>query len=277
MIDDRFATLRARLVDFCLFPVRLRGLIGRLAVREIAARFKGSMLGIVWTLVGPVLSVSVYAIVFGMIFTSRVGTRFEGPSFVAWLFIGVSAFGFFSDVIGRAPILVASNAAYVKKVIFPLHVIPLVSLLGALPQYVLGMVIAALVLAPVEGWSVLVGLLVSLAILFPLVLLIVGLAWMLSAVSVYIRDLAQVTTYALSLLMFLSPVFYSLDAVPDLFRSLVGWSPLAFPIEAIRAGFFDGRLPHLSEWLRYAVAALVIYVSGFVCFTRLKRGFADFI
>jgi len=271
------AALRTRLREFCLFPFRLRGLIGRLAMREIASRYKGSVLGILWTVLGPVLSVAVYAVVFGMIFESRVGTRLEGLAFVAWLFVGVSTFAFFADVIGRAPHLVVGNVAYVKKVIFPLHAIPFVTMLGGLPQYLLGMLIAAILLVSTAGTAVLTGMLVSLIVLLPMILLIIGIAWALSAVSVYIRDVAQLTSYALSLLIFLSPVFYSLDAVPVAFQGLVGWSPLAFPVEAIRAGFLDGSLPDLLHWLRYTAGAVVTYVLGFVCFSRLKRGFADFV
>lgn len=273
----RAAGRRARLIDFCLFPLRLRGLIARLAMREIASRYKGSVLGILWMVLGPVLSVSVYAVVFGMIFESRLGTRLVGLPFVAWLFVGVSTFAYFADVVGRAPHLVVGNVAYVKKVIFPLHAIPFVAVLGGLPQYLLGMAIAAILLASTAGTSVLTGLLVSLIVLLPMTLLIIGLAWVLAAVSVYVRDVAQLTSYALSLLIFLSPVFYSLEAVPEAFRALVGWSPLAFPVEATRAGFLDGSFPDLTRWLRYTAGAVVAYVLGFVCFSRLKRGFADFV
>lgn len=278
MSSARCVADRCRMVgDLVAFPVRLRSLIYRLAARELMARFKGSVLGIMWAVAGPALSVGVYAFVFGSIFQGRVGAGLEGAAFVAWLFVGVSTFALFADVIGRAPHLVTGNAAYVKKVIFPLHVIPFVTLLGSLPQYAVGMLIAAAMFVSVKGAGALVGLAVAVQVLVPVMLLIVGLAWMVSAVAVYIRDVAQLVNYALSLLIFLSPVFYPLDAVPEEIRGFVDWSPLAFAVESIRAGFIDGRFPAAADWFGYTGAALVVYFLGFACFSRLRHGFADFI
>lgn len=256
-----------------------RTLLRRLVKREVEARYRGSLFGLAWTFVTPVVLVAVYTFVFSVIF----GMRWKGidgaavgdnVSFGIVLFTGLVLFQFFSDSLNRAPGLMLENPTYIKKIVFPLDLMAWVSLGVGLVN------LAAGVLVLVLAHLVLIGLPPPTALLFPILLLplgllTVGLVWIVSAVGVYLRDLRQIVGLVTTIMMFLSPIFYPLSMVPEAYRSLLHLNPLTWPITAARQLLLEGTVPPVAEFGIYTAVAFLTAWVGLVFFRKVKRGFID--
>ena len=252
-----------------------RQLIVQMAKREVVGRYKGSAIGLAWSFFSPVFMLVVYTFVFSEIFKARWGGDDESKTqFAVVLFVGMIVLGLFSEVLNRAPALIISNVNYVKKVVFPLEILPVVAVGAALFHCLisLGVLLAAQVLF--KGylhWTVLCIPLV----LFPLAMLITGFAWILASLGVFLRDVGQTIGLVTTLLMFLSPVFYPMTAVPERFRPLMNANPLTFIIEQARAVLVFGYMP---DWhglgIYFLASALVLWV-GYFWFQKTRKGFAD--
>jgi lipopolysaccharide transport system permease protein len=252
-----------------------RFLISRLARREIEQRYRGSVLGILWSLVTPLLLLLVYTFAFSVVFRVRWGDQPEShSSFALVLFAGLIVFGCFGEVMTRAPTLILGHVSYVKKVVFPTEILVPVLLAGAFFQLAIntGVLLAALLLVRAElAWTVVLFPLV----LLPLALLLLGLGWVLSALGVFFRDIGQLTGLLVTLTMFLVPLFYPLESVPPSFREIVSWNPLAYLIEESRRLLLWGDLPH---WRSFGLMVLGTWLAawlGYLTFAKVRRGFAD--
>lgn len=254
---------------------RHRALIGQLARRELAQRYRGSALGFLWAVATPLLLLAVYTFVFGVVFQVRWGAGVDDHgAFALILFAGLTIFGYTADLLGRAPSLILGHVSYVKKVVFPTETLIAVLLAAGLVQIAINAVIlliGALVIGLHPGPSVVAFPLV----LVPLTLGLLGIGWLLAAAGVYLRDLGQVIGLITTVLMFLVPLFYPLEAVPEKFRVLVAWNPLTFFIEQTRATLLFGRWP---DWTGLAIATMAGWAVawlGHVAFMKARRGFAD--
>lgn len=254
---------------------RHRQLTLQMVKREVVGRYRGSMMGIAWSLFYPLLMLSVYTFVFTVVFNAKWGGSgsVDKGSFAALVFVGLVVHGVFAECLTKAPGLIVANANYVKKVVFPLDILAWVLVGSALFHGAVSLLIllVAQVLFASVPWT---------AILFPVVLLplvfaCIGLSWFLSAAGVYLRDISHVTGVASSLLLFMSPVFYPADTLPTQFRFWLGINPLTYFIEESRAVLIFGRLPQAEAWLAAMIAGLLIAWGGFVWFQRTRRGFAD--
>jgi len=252
-----------------------RALVWNLTRREVSGRYRGSMLGIVWSLLNPLLMLAIYTFVFTEVFRMRWGggggDKFE---FAILMFTGLLLFYFFGECITRAPGLIVGNPNYVKKVIFPLQIFTWVATFTALFHYAIGLIVLFAAIWFVRGAVPLTALLLPLVIA-PFLLFCAGLTWFLSALGVYVRDIGQVIGVAVSALMFLSPLFFPVTAVPEQFRHLLLFNPLTFPIELSRDLLVWGRLPDWSALAMYALVCLLVAWSGLWWFNRTRRGFAD--
>ena len=256
-----------------------RVLIKHMVLREVASRYKGSLLGLMWAVINPILMLAVYTFFFSVVFQSRwsgaghVGSdsKFE---FAIVLYAGLLVFNLFSECISRAPSLILSNANYVKKVVFPLEVLPWVALGSALFHVLIGfgVILVFIVLAgmPLHASAVLFPL-----VLLPLVPMIMGLCWLLSSVGVFFRDIGQIIGMALTALMFLSPIFYPTSALPESLQSLLYWNPLTFVIEQSRNVLIWGTLPDFGGLLVYSAVSLGVAWLGLLAFKAMRSGFAD--
>lgn len=255
---------------------RHRFLIRAMTRREIAIRYRGSMLGGLWPYLSPLLLLSVYTFVFGGVFKSRwPGTTGLGD-FAMVLYAGLLLNSLLAEVLGRAPSLVLENPNYVKKVVFPLETLPWVSLGTALFHGLIGF--GLLVVAnSLVGTGLHPTVLALPVLVLPFALLLIGLSWLLAAVGVYLRDLVQVMPPVLTCLMFFSPVFYSRAQAPATLQTWLGLNPLTFVIENARRVIFEGTWPLWQGWLNYSAVAVLIYLLGFAVFIRLKKGFADVV
>lgn len=257
--------------------VRHRALAWQLARREVAARYRGSVLGIAWSFLTPLLLLAAYTFVFSVVFQARWGEAGgDRADFAAFIFAGMLVHGLFADVLARAPGLVLANPSYVKKVVFPLEMLAPVSLLAALLHAAIGFAVLALVLAalgPGLAWPAL-WLPLVLAGLCPWAL---AVGWALSALGVYLRDLGQVAGLLATLLMFLAPVFYPVQAVPDGLRPWLYANPLTVTIEQARAVLLLGQSPDAAALALHGGAGLLAAWLAFALFQSLRRGFADVV
>ncbi len=244
--------------------------------REVVGRYKGSVLGLAWSFFNPVLMLTVYTFVFSVVFKTRWGMGDEETNmqFAVVLFTGLIVHGLFADVLNRAPGLILSNVNYVKKVVFPLEILPGVAMGAALFHSFISLVVLLLAFVLVNGflhWTVIFAPLVFL----PLVILTLGLAWLLAALGVFLRDVGQTISILTMVLLFLSPIFYPVTALPEEFRPWLLVNPLTFIIEQARAVLIWGQLPDWVGLGVYMIVSLAIAWMGYAWFQKTRKGFAD--
>lgn len=255
---------------------RNRQLIAQMTKREVLGRYRGSVMGLTWSFFNPVLMLVVYTFVFSVVFKARwgVGGEESRVDFAIVLFVGMIVHGLFAECVNRAPSLILSNVNYVKKVIFPLEILPIIAMGSALFHTIVSLVVllcAILLLGSGVSWTILLFPIV----IFPLLLATMGLAWFLAALGVYMRDIGQITGMATTVLMFLSPVFYPLSALPEKYQVWLQLNPLTFVIEEARRVMVFGQLPNFAGWAIYLIASSLIAWMGFAWFQKTRKGFAD--
>lgn len=251
-------------------------LLRTLVQRELVSRYKGSLLGIVWSFLIPLVMLAIYTMVFSGIFKSRWGG--EGADskaeFALILFAGLSVFNFFAECLNRAPSTIVSNANLVKKVVFPLEILAWVTVASALFNTFISLIILLIVQAILNSsvpWTVLMFPFVML----PLVMISLGLVWFLSSLSVFIRDVGQVTGLVTTGLLFLSAVFFPATALPEEYRWLAAINPVATSVEWGRGVLIFGDLPDVISFTVMTLVGLVVAYLGFVWFQKSRKGFAD--
>lgn len=249
-------------------------LLGDLIAREVQSRYRGTVFGLAWLVVYPVLMMTVYSFVFGGIFKSRWSAQGSMGEFVLMLFCGLIVFTIFSEVANRAPGTITGNPNFVKKVVFPLELLPLVSLGAALFNASISFAILCLLMAIVNSGIPVTALFMPL-ILLPLLLLTAGVSWGLAALGVFFRDLGQMIGIVTSVMLFLSPVFFPASSVPEAARWLLDLNPLTYPIEEMRRVLILGQFPEWGQWGMYLAAAAVLACAGLWIFQRSRPAFAD--
>jgi len=219
----------------------------------------------------------VYTFVFGVVFRVRWGAESVAKSdFIIIFLTGMTVHGFFAEALSRAPTLITGHSSYVKKIRFPLEILPAVTILHALISTMIGLLIVAVAHLVVNG-EIQLTLLYLPAILVPYAILLNGLAFIICAIGVYIRDINQIIGYFITFSLFATPVFYPLTAVPAEFRYLLYANPLTFTVEQVRALMLFGVTPDWNGIGIYSVAALATLFVGFSFFQRTRDGFADVI
>lgn len=249
-------------------------LLRRLAARDIAGRYRGSLLGIAWSFVNPAMMLAVYAFVFGVVLPVRWPSARGGLDFACHLFAGLVAFNFFAECVNRAPGLILAQASYVKKVVFPLELLPAGAVLAALAHAAIGLAVLGLLAAASRGGIPPSALWIP-AVWLPFALGMLGLSWMLSALGVYWRDIGQITGPVATAMMFLAPVLYPVTSLPETARDWVWLNPLTVPVVQTRRVLLQGLAPDWVPVAGYAVACAILAWLGLVFFARARRGFAD--
>jgi lipopolysaccharide transport system permease protein len=252
-----------------------RQLVWQLVQREVIGRYRGSVLGLFWTFLHPLFMLGIYTFVFSVVFTAKWGERINSKSeFAIILFTGLIIFNLFAETIGRAPGLILANTNYVKKVVFPLEVLPVVSVFTALFHGVVSVLVLLGAKLLFDG-TLPVTIVAFPLVVLPLVVLILGLSWFLAGLGVYLRDVTQTIGIALSALMFVSPIFFPLNAIPVKYRPFMQLNPLTFIIEQSREVLLFGHWPAWMGLGIYGVAGLTVAWFGWVWFEKTRRGFAD--
>lgn len=233
---------------------RNRDLILQMTKREVVGRYKGSVMGLAWSFFNPILMLTVYTFVFSEVFNARwgtaAGTQTKGD-FAIMLFVGMIVHGLFAECITRSPTVITGNINYVKKVVFPLEILPLVAFGASLFHSVISLLVLLIAQLAITGslpWTAIYYPLVAV----PLALGSMGFAWFLSSLGVFVRDVAQVTGIAATVLLFLSPVFFPVSALPAKYQFWMQLNPLTAIIEESRKVLVLGRSPDWSVLLVYA-------------------------
>ncbi|MBN2645381.1 MAG: ABC transporter permease [Desulfuromonadaceae bacterium] len=252
-----------------------RQLIVSLVRREVVGRYRGSVLGLLWSFFNPVFMLAVYTFVFSVVFKARWSVANESRAeFALVLFAGLIFFNFFAECLNRAPGLILANANYVKKVVFPLEVLCWVSCGSALFHALVSLVVWLLFYLVVVGVPPLSVLLFPL-VLLPLVLLTMGLSWLLASLGVFLRDVSQIIGIVMTILLFLTPIFYPLTAIPEQYRGYVYANPMTFIIEQARDLLCFHQPLHWPGLGLLTLIALVVAWGGFAWFQKTRKGFAD--
>lgn len=254
---------------------RSRDLIWMMTKRDVVGRYRGSVLGLFWSFFNPVLMLIIYTFVFSVVFKARWGTGGENRlEFALILFAGLIVYNLFGECITRAPSLIVGNVNYVKKVVFPLEIFPLVAMAAALFHFIVSMSVLLIFLALSSGslhWTIVFAPLVIL----PLLLTTLGLSWFLASLGVFLRDVGQTIGILVTVLMFLSPIFYPVSSLPDKYRTVLYLNPLTFIIEQMRAVLIWGKLPSWPGLCFMILVGMLVAWLGLVWFQKTRKGFAD--
>jgi lipopolysaccharide transport system permease protein len=253
-----------------------RDLLRSLVKREIEVKYRASLLGRLWIVIFPLMMLGVYTFVFGGVFGARWGGKGDLSDYVPMLYCGLIVHAIFSETVSKAPFLIVNNPNYVKKVIFPLELLPLGNLLTALFNAGISFLLMLLMLLVLKG-GLHVTLIATPIVIIPLVLYAIGFAWLLAALGVFFRDMDQIIGVLMSVLLFLSPVFYSADLAPELARRLLMINPLSYPIEEVRKVVLLGSWPHWSTWAIQVIISTCVAWTGLWVFERAKPAFADVV
>lgn len=255
---------------------RNRQLIIEMTKREVLGRYKGSVMGLLWSFLNPLFMLAVYTFVFSIVFKARwgLGEDENKIQFAIVLFIGMIVHGLFAEVLNRAPNLILSNVNYVKKVIFPLDILPVITMGAALFHCLISLLVLIVTFVVFNGYLYWTAIFLPL-IFLPLIILTLGFAWILASLGVYLRDVGQTIGILMSITMFCSPVFYSVNSIPESFRPWLMLNPITFIIEQARQVFIFGHLPNWSGLSIYTVVAVFIAWIGYAWFQKTRKGFAN--
>lgn len=253
-----------------------RSLLAELTKREFSAKYTGSFGGVLWAFLQPLFLLAVYTTAFGLILKTRWGGSGSATDYAMMLFAGLIVFNAFSEVMLKSPALITSNPNFVKKIVFPLELLPVVAVLSALLQALISVFIWLM------GYVVFYGVPHPAALLFPLVLLVfspvlLGIGWLFASIGVYVRDLGQLTAMLAHMMLFLTPIFYSVDAAPAFVRKALMLNPLTFVVDQLRLVLFAGTpLSPLPGLMYFGCACLFAWLT-LRCFRFLRSGFADMV
>jgi len=272
---ERELTGSTTLQRFTFRPWRHRELLRALIEREVIGRYRGSIAGLLWSFLNPLLMLLVYTFVFSVVFKVRWGTDNDSNTqFALLVFTGMMVFNLFSECLTRAPGLILSHVNYVKKVVFPLDMLPCVMLGAVLFHTLVSFAVWLLFHLLAFGLPPPTALLFPL-VLLPLVLFTLGLSWVLASLGVYLRDVGQVIGVLMSALLLMSAVFYPLSALPEAYRHWLYLNPLTLVIESSRDVLIWGVVPDLGLWLIELSVALGVAFLGWAWFEKTRPGFAD--
>lgn len=253
-----------------------RNLIYICIKREVLGRYRGSLVGLLWMLINPIIMLTIYTFIFSIIFPSRM---INDPTITAvklplMIFISMIIFNLFSECINRAPHLILTHKNYVTKLIFPLEILSIIDFGASFFQFSINFIIWAIVYTNSFGISAYSFIYFTLVIL-PFICIIVGLSWIISSVGVYVRDIGQLIFFITNMLLFLSPIFYNIDTIPFPYRRYLYLNPLATIIEQTKNIFFERSEPNWNSIFILNIASLSLLYFGYIFFQRLRGGFSD--
>lgn len=251
-------------------------LIASLARRELVARYKGSVLGIVWAIVTPVMTISIFTFIFAGIFRARFGAAGTPWDYALYLFCGLLPWTMFQDTLQLSSTTIVNHANLVKRVIFPLETLPVAQALAALANQAFGMIVLLVAIAIVrhEFHATVLWLPV---LLIPQLVFTLGAAWLVASLGVFLRDIAQGISLVLMAWMYLTPIIYPESIVPERYRPFINANPFTPLVRSYRRIFIEGIAPDWSSLAYFLVVAVLLFVFGYWWFAKSRRNFADVI
>ncbi|HEX7815160.1 ABC transporter permease [Dyella sp.] len=258
--------------------LRHRSLVTELSKRDVLGRYRGASFGLLWSLISPFLMLGVYTFAFGNVLNSRwpKPEGSEQSSYAIILFIGLIVHGFFAECLSRSPQLVVGNPSYVKRVVFPLEVLPWPMIFSALFHMAMNIVVfivLRLVIDHAFSWTI---ILLPLVVL-PFVVTVLGLGWLLSAIGVYFRDIGQITGVLATALLFTSSAIVPVTSVAEKYRWIFQWNPLTFIIDQVRDVALWGQIPDWQGLGTYMLGGIIFSYIGYAWFSTTRKGFGDVI
>lgn len=254
---------------------QLKNLLVRMAWRDISLRYRGSMLGVLWSFIVPLLTVGLYTFLFSYVFKASWHEQATGHSnYALILFAGLIVHGFLSDILIRASSVIRSQSNLVKKVVFPLHALPAVVVLSVAFQMLVSLCVLTLLQLFVVG-QVTPSMLAIPFLLFPLLLMGLGFSWFFASLGVFLQDLSQIMGLVSTALMFTAPILFPLSALPDFIKPWLFLNPLTFIVEQLRIVLLFGGSIDWLGFLAYCVISVLVFLLGWWIFDRTKKGFAD--
>ncbi len=254
---------------------RNHDLVVQMTKREVIGRYRGSILGIAWSFFNPLIMLAVYTLVFSTVFQAKWHTGDTSKTeFALVLFIGMIVHGVLAESLMNSPSLMLRNVSYVKKVVFPLEILPCITMGSTLFHALISVLVWSLFYFVVNlsfHWTAIFFPL----ILLPLILFSLGISWMLASIGVYIRDIGQMMGVMTTILMFLSPIFYPATHLPEPYRTFIYINPLTFIIEQSRDVLMWGKLPNGQGLAIAYIVSLIVAWLGFAWFQKTRQGFAD--
>ena len=252
-----------------------RSLIFQMTKREVIGRYRGSMLGIAWSFFNPLIMLAVYTIVFSTVFQAKWGAGSDSKTeFALVLFIGMIVHSVLAESMNSSPTLMLRNVNYVKKVVFPLEILPWVVLGSTLFHACISVIVWGLFYL-IVNFSLQWTFIFLPLILLPLVLFSLGVSWMLASLGVYIRDIGQMTGVLTTILLFMSPIFYPASRLPEPYQTIIYLNPLTFVIEQSRDVLIWGNIPDWSGLIIAYIISMLVAWAGFAWFQKTRKGFSD--
>ena len=259
---------------FCS-PIFDRKILLMFIMRDLKSRYKNSWGGLIWLLIQPIILLVIYTVVFQKILGVKWGSQSSGGiDFALNLYLGLLVFNFFSESIQAAPSVLRNHSNLIKKVCFPIRILPAISVGTSLCDALIGIAVWLVIYSLVMGLPHLTALYLPLVIL-PLILLAMGLCWIIASLSVYMRDINQMVRFVLMGLLFLSPIFFPLNLMPGDLQVMLSFNPLAIEIEMLRGIMISGIAPAWDSYLSFLLFSSIIYCAGFYWFELTKDGFVD--
>lgn len=261
-------------LDPFLALANYRYLVRQLVKKELTTKFRRSALGFLWMVLSPLLLLGGYTLVFGVLMKARWGGAGTSGEFALVLFSGLIFYNFFGEVIAKSPSLIYGNQPYVKKMVFPLEVLNWSAVLSASVNFAIGL-LTWIIFCLVVKKSLPATILWLPVVFIPFALFTLGCSWLLSGYSVFHPDAEHVVPIVLLLMMFLSPLFFPVESLPENFRSVIQYNPLTYVLEEARGVMIGGRAPDgLTVAVGSAVAVAMAWL-GYASFTGNREGFAD--
>jgi lipopolysaccharide transport system permease protein len=257
-------------------PWKHKTLIWQLLRHSVYARYRGSVLGILWSLGTPLIMLGIYTFVFQYVFKLHWDDAAGAlpVSFAIVLFLGMTIHGLLGEIVTKSATLITGNRNFVKKIVFPLELLSCVALLDASCTFLIHFVLVLVCLA-IQLESIPITALLFPFIVLPYLVLLLGISWLLAALGAYLRDIQQVTGILSTALLFFSPVFYPLKLLPEELRTLIFLNPLSYIVESARAVLVYGTTPGLNGFLIYTTIAIAVAAMGYLFFRKVRPGFAD--
>ena len=255
---------------------RHRNLIAQFSRREIDARYRGTNLGLYWSLVTPLILLLIYTFAFGAVFRMRwPNMQNDGlAAFAVVLFCSLWSFNIFAECATRAPSLVLAVPNFVKRVVFPLEILAVAALASALFHGAISLLVLLTGVWFVFGsvpWTVLLLPIVAV----PLIGMTLGVSWFLASLGVFLRDVGHAVGLVVQVLLFTTPIFFPVEAVPDKYQPLIWLNPLTWIVEDVRRTVLWRQQPDWSSLAWRIPLSLAVMLCGYVWFMKSKRGFAD--
>jgi lipopolysaccharide transport system permease protein len=273
-----FAVAQTALAQIARDFVQHRHLFWQFLQRDISVRYQGTFFGLFWSFLSPLIMLAVYVFVFGFVFKAsfRHSANESTFEFGLALFCGLNLFNLFAEVVLRSPTLILQYPNFVKKVVFPLEILPVVATGTGLFHCLIAFLPLTIGLA-IAHHQVPFTVLYLFPFLVPLTLLTCGASWILAALGVFFRDVQPVLSAAIMVLTFMSAIFFPLSAVPQNWRPIVGLNPMVHLIESARSAIVWGVIPDWRTYFVLLAGAMTLAVAGYFAFNRAKFAFADVI